>query len=1163
MISNFIRPGFLAAAIAACLATTAAAQAGPVTARAKGANSAASVAGKTYIVMFSEPSVALRNRALRAGKAGDAAPRAAIPFARDASGHAYLDTRSEVARSYRSSLIAAQTQHKREIEKTIGRTVAFSRTYQYAINGAAVTLSEREAAKLRSLPGVAAVVPSRTIYPSDDVTSRFIGADQLWRGSGRRAPAPGFTYPTLDSLFGDLDGASGVKGDGVVIGVIDTGYNSESPSFQATDASGYTVTNKLGSGNYLGDCGVAGISFGGCNDKVIGVYDEYSRGQGEDGVNVEDTNGHGSHTASTAGGNARSGEVYALDANLAGIAPHANLAIFSITAPGSGSASDASELGAIEDAIDDHVVQVINLSFGGCYEPNYWDDPVALGFLAAQDANIFVALSAGNTQAASTCPRQAAQTAGTLGNALPWVTTVAATTPPATDADVKFSVTGPGTPPAALQAISPVEGTYDTPLTPDSPLPSTTPIVLSPEFDAGDAGSADAPDHGADGCDGYPAGAFKNSIALASRGTCTFAVKVSNAIAAGAVAVVISDNRVEGGFSPTVGPPVLGVPVFSVSQAQGLALQAFLDANGGKGTAGLGYPSSRLPMQGDVLADFSLLGPVLTPVPFDVIKPDIAAPGVGTLAAYRNATVTDGQIVADDDPDGVAFLSGTSMASPHIAGAAALLVQAHPDWSAAEIKSALMMTATTAVTKADGVTAADPYDVGSGRVQVNNAAAAGLVLDETLDNFYAGDPTQGGDASTFNLASLQNFHCAGSCSFTRTFRNTQSMAVAWTASVSGDLAAKVAVSPATFTVAAGATVTLTFTVNAKGLASGGTYSTGTVRLWPSSSLPGYQPLPDLHLPIAVAVPAASVTTATNVVDIDLRGKASASATLDFANTGGGTMAFSPKSDGVASLVWADQKDNEGYYYFTSTHYLDAGEGDLDQFLADDFVVSGSGVDLATIAVPGAAVNPLSSFGASLPLHWRIYADDNGLPGSTAVWSYDSTAGGAGVSVSGDTISLDLTAAGQSTALAAGRYWLSVYPDLPCNDQGDGYGCTEGWNWDASWYGNGTNWAYISSAEGDAWANDGTNWYGPGLAMTITTQAACGAVPSWLTLTPNAGTGVVSGPTPTTLTFSAASAGYAPDTSASTYVCFGTSYRDEATLGQIPASSFAIEVNAKN
>ena len=182
MSSSLIRPRLLAAGIAACLATTAATQAGPVatgSVRATSADSVANAAGKTYIVMFSKPSVALRNRALKSGTAKSLETTATIPFSTKANGRAHMDMRSDAARSYRASLVAEQAQQRQSIEKTLGRSVTFVRTFQHAINGAVIVLGEKEAAQVRSLPGVVSVVPSRTIYADDDVSSRFIGADVL------------------------------------------------------------------------------------------------------------------------------------------------------------------------------------------------------------------------------------------------------------------------------------------------------------------------------------------------------------------------------------------------------------------------------------------------------------------------------------------------------------------------------------------------------------------------------------------------------------------------------------------------------------------------------------------------------------------------------------------------------------------------------------------------------------------------------------------------------------------------------------------------------------------------------------------------------------------------------------------------------------------------
>ena len=111
----------------------------------------------------------------------------------------------------------------------------------------------------------------------------------------------------------------------------------------------------------------------------------------------------------------------------------------------------------------------------------------------------------------------------------------------------------------------------------------------------------------------------------------------------------------------------------------------------------------------------------------------MAAPGVDILAGYS------GKLAVPTGPDGQVFniLSGTSMASPHVAGAAALLKQLHPDWGPGDIKSALMMTATQDVVKEDGVTQATPFDVGSGRIDLARAGDAGLLISETAENYLA------------------------------------------------------------------------------------------------------------------------------------------------------------------------------------------------------------------------------------------------------------------------------------------------------------------------------------------------------------------------------------------------------------------------------------------
>ena len=1162
MMSRFPLPRMLAASIAMSLvasagitqvAVAAAPQLHPDIATQPAQNV------QRYIVRFVEPSLAGHNRALRMDKSKALSDLAAIPMRLKANGRMHLDTQSAEAQVYLGHLAERQSAHQAEIASAIGRDVNFARTYRRALNGAVIELSAQEAFAVGRLSGIASIVPDRSHTLADDISTRYIGANAVWLGSPATDQYAGYSFPTLDSLFGELNSKFGFKGDGIVVGDIDTGYNSLSPSFAVTDASGYTIKNPLGTGKYLGDCKVQGISLAGCNDKVIGVYDEINEQYyGKAGASVEDTQGHGSHTASTIVGNPRSAGFPGFSANISGIAPHANLIVYYACAPAPVNCPDSATAGSVEQAIEDGV-DVLNFSISGGGRP--WNDPTSQAFLDAADAGIFIAAAAGNTGTSVPQPLP-----GTVNHLEPWVATVAATTLTGGVAPLMLSLTGPGTPPAATQNIPAVEGSYDTPLT--AALPGTTPIVLSPTFDAGDPGGTVVPSHGSDGCKPFSSDTFKGAIALISRGstgfsTCTFAVKVTNAIASGAIAAIISDNRVEGGLSPLVGPPVVSIPVYSISQRAGIALQTYLAANKNTGTASLGFSSPRLASHADSLASFSLIGPA---VGVESIKPDIAAPGVAILAAVAN----DG---SKNGPNLVAFYDGTSMATPHITGVGALLAGLHPDWTPQEIKSAIMMTAQqSGTTKADGATAAGNFDVGSGRVRAFEASRAGLVLAETTDNFWNAYPDFGGDPSTLNIASLQNSNCAVSCQFKRTVRNTAAATATWNVAATGELAANITVSPSAFTLKPNDKITLTVTVDSSQLAPNSGFHSANLVLGAQSDV-GLLSQPNLHVPVAVAVSGPRFTVANNVVNIALNGKASGSAKLAVSNPGVGTMTFKPVSVANQKFVWIDQA-NENYYGFFSTHYTDLGTADTDFYVADDFTISGKDpVNLTSIVTPGFTTNhTLASFGAGLPLHWRIYADNNGLPssdpdtGGAAVWSYDATAGSAGVKVAGDAISLDLVAAKQSTALPAGKYWLVVYPDLPCKDTKNTGSCSEGWAWSNSWKGSGSIWAAIApqSKHSNVWDNTPNNNapYGLGLAMTLTSSAQCSAaLPSWLSLAPV--NGVLGSASTGSITFSANFTGASPSNGPpqTGYVCIGSSEQDALGL-EIPRSVTPVQVNAK-
>jgi len=177
------------------------------------------------------------------------------------------------------------------------------------------------------------------------------------------------------------------------------------------------------------------------------------------------------------------------------------------------------------------------------------------------------------------------------------------------------------------------------------------------------------------------------------------------------------------------------------------------------------------------------------------------------------AAVADG-VIDSDGAVQAALYQGTSMSSPHTAGAGALLSAVFPDWTVAQVKSALMLTAERDnLLKEDMETPADLFDFGAGRVDLEMAALTGLTMDETYDNMVAANPAEGGDMKTLNIPSLYDGLCVGECSWTRTFTSVAEITATYTA-VAPDW---ITVDPASFEIAPGATQVVTFTADVTGL----------------------------------------------------------------------------------------------------------------------------------------------------------------------------------------------------------------------------------------------------------------------------------------------------------------------------------------------------------
>src|SRR5690606_15450065 len=240
--------------------------------------------------------------------------------------------------------------------------------------------------------GVAAVVPDEVRELATDVSHDLIGSASFWDG--------------------DTGTDLATRGEGVIVGLLDTGINPHHPSFAATAGDGYVHTNPFGSGNFLGVCDPSHPNPEPIGDaKLIGECNFHPSSP-----NAQDVQGHGSHVASTIAGNIHEATFTmgnsTITRTIQGVAPRANIVSYLVcfpTCPVSSSVAAADQ--AIADGVD-----VLSFSISGTDSP--WTDLVDLAFLEAYQAGIFVAAAAGNEGPG----------AGTVAHTGPWNAAVAAST---------------------------------------------------------------------------------------------------------------------------------------------------------------------------------------------------------------------------------------------------------------------------------------------------------------------------------------------------------------------------------------------------------------------------------------------------------------------------------------------------------------------------------------------------------------------------------------------------------------------------------------------------------------------------------------------------------------------------------------------------------------
>ena len=543
------------------------------------------------------------------------------------------------------------------------------------------------------------------------------------------------------SLGGGANAGAGVK-----VAIVDSGIDVTHPCF---DDAGFAEGNNPGAHEPF------------TNDKVIVAKVFYNKAA-QQGLTAEAIDSHGTHVAGTVACNLDTPaavEGADIPYDVSGVAPAALLGNYNVFPGTLESARSEDILNALEAAYADGF-DVANMSLGG--GANGVQDLLTIAVDNLDAANMVVAVAAGNSGPGHftvESPGSAARalTAGgyTVGHYVAAPITVGSATYGAVVGD--FEVV-------------------------DAPLTAPLAVVTTPPVNAV-SGLSEA-------CSALPAGSLAGKIALIGRGTCDFSTKVWYAQEAGAVAVLVV-NRLPGdatamglGFSPGGDQPT--VPAYSVSLADGLALKGL-----GGASATIGDDLQYFDSNNDrIQYDASGQGP--TDVDFRV-KPDAVAPGVNVLSS----------VPGDCGELGCwSFFQGTSMATPHLAGMAAVVRGEHPDWSAAQVRSAIVNTATPNLVKpfTDLTTVVTDVQIqGAGSANLEAALGADVTLAPVSVSFGA-VPSGSGQTRTATVT-ITNVS-GGSGTFTLGVADTTGTGIAFS------------VAPASVTLAAGASANVTVTMTA-------------------------------------------------------------------------------------------------------------------------------------------------------------------------------------------------------------------------------------------------------------------------------------------------------------------------------------------------------------
>jgi minor extracellular serine protease Vpr len=475
-------------------------------------------------------------------------------------------------------------------------------------------------------------------------------------------------------------GGSGSAGQGIKIAILDTGIDITNPLF--ADA-GFTAPAGFPKGN---------TSF--TNNKVIAAKAFLASGS----TSPQDQNGHGTNVAGIAAGDFNTASPLA---PISGVAPRAFLGNYRVL-DANGSGRDDLIIQGLQAALQDGF-DVASMSLGA----------PALSTLDALDQAVENAVAAGMivTVAAGNSGEDGAMSIESPGLAPSAITVASSTNSHVVGPGASLTVSG--SVPSNLMNIG---GTIGHGGAASSALTSTIGPAQYADVNALDGNNR--------ACSGLNSGSLTGKIALIERGLCTFAVKVANANGAGASAVIMYNKDVSEGSDggdviitmDVSGPPAAQIPSVFIGRTNGLALRDWASSHPGAQVSMTPVALLELSNSTDVISSFSSRGPS----PILGLKPDLAAPGDPVYSGAIKTNNPNGV----SDPSGFAAVSGTSQATPHIAGAAALLKQLHPSWTPLQIKSALISSANNSVFGDSTKTAsAGVLDAGSGRADLAVASA--------------------------------------------------------------------------------------------------------------------------------------------------------------------------------------------------------------------------------------------------------------------------------------------------------------------------------------------------------------------------------------------------------------------------------------------------------